>query len=507
MAKKQTQQAKLPDQIIGQDENKSLIEVSIDMNQPVLLVGETGTGKTSLVRELAKQHKRDFIRVNLNGQTSIDEFVGKWLIKDGATHWQDGILVQAMRKGQWLLCDEINAALPEILFVLHSLLDDDKSIRLSEKDGELVKPHENFRFFATMNPFDEYVGTKELNKAFMSRFTMVLDVHYPKPDDEQQILLGRTKISEADATILVEFANQARKAKDKEELYYTCSTRDLLYWASILDKGIKMKLAFKISILNKANKADRPMLISIFDKVTKEISDLLKEYDAKNLPSLLEDIKNMADEVVKEKDNVQQAAEHYKLKQGTLEQDYQNKEQNMQQKFQQKEQDLMDKMKNIEQDALRKALNAVESQLMSGNSSQTNTQPSGSKNEEGEDSGSQGGNQTGSGNGNNSGGQFLDKINSANKAATSANDFLSQDFNGKQGKVEGAWYDKTDSQKELQDIEAELSKLGIKPAEKKEVTPEPGTDQEVSLNGATFALPQETIKNFEGAVGNKKIAF
>ena len=141
-------------------------------NLPVLLIGETGVGKTLLIRHLAHETHNGLRRVNLNGMTTVDEFVGKLMINDSGTYWSNGVLVQAMEAGDWLLIDEINACLPEIAFCLHSLLDDDRMIVLTEYDGRTIRPHSNFRLFATMNPSEDrkYGGTKPLNEALLARF-------------------------------------------------------------------------------------------------------------------------------------------------------------------------------------------------------------------------------------------------------------------------------------------------------------------------------------------------
>src|SRR5206468_1631140 len=115
--------------------------VAIKSDKPALIIGETGCGKTSIVRELAHKHDHKFMRFNLTGETSVDEFVGKYTLVNGETVWQDGILLEAMKQGAFLVVDEINVALPEILFVLHSLLDDDKFVVVANHNGEIVRPH------------------------------------------------------------------------------------------------------------------------------------------------------------------------------------------------------------------------------------------------------------------------------------------------------------------------------------------------------------------------------
>ena len=252
--------------VIGQDENKKFVELAVTNDIPLLLIGETGTGKTSLVREQAIINKKELVRFSITGETTVDEFVGKYELESGETVWKDGILIDAMKTGKWLVADEINVALPEILFVLHSLLDDDKQITVSNHLGEVIKPHKDFRFFATMNPPEEYAGTKELNKAFQSRFSIVLTVHYPAPEIETRILVDKAGIIEADAVRMVDVANALREAKKQDKIFYTCSTRDLLHWADVYSKGIDANDAFKVAVLNKTGQ-DHTAITDIYKTI------------------------------------------------------------------------------------------------------------------------------------------------------------------------------------------------------------------------------------------------
>lgn len=242
--------------IVGYKKVLDYLAYAIKNNKPTLIIGETGVGKTALIRYLAHQTNNGFRRLNLNGQTTIDEFVGKTLINKQGTYWQDGVLTDALRKGYWLLLDELNGALPEILFVLHSLLDDDGFIVLSEKDGEVVKPHPNFRLFATMNPSGKYAGTKELNKALLSRFPIILQLDFPNPKEETKILnLYVKKIDEKIIPTLIKMANDLRLSYKKDEIEYVCSTRDLINCVKIAqDKGITEALT--LTIINRCQEED-----------------------------------------------------------------------------------------------------------------------------------------------------------------------------------------------------------------------------------------------------------
>lgn len=277
-------------------ENHDLLKACIENNQPALLIGETGTGKTTLVRELAKEKKATLHRVSVNGSMGIEEILGKWLVKDGTTYWQDGILTTAMKEGHWIVFDEINAALPEILFTLHSLLDDDRKILLPEKDNEIVVPHKNFRFFATMNPPEEYAGTKDMNKALMSRFTAVLIIEVLDQKSEYALLTEEKKADSKTAEILVRIATALRDEKKNENIFYFCSTRDLVQAAYLVNQGIPLASAIKAAIINKMTDKEYQAVKKHFDGIIAKVEKRGKSF------AEIEKEWATVDERVKEKD-------------------------------------------------------------------------------------------------------------------------------------------------------------------------------------------------------------
>lgn len=256
----------LPKEIAFEDNKKILeqVAIAISMNMPVLLIGETGTGKTSLVRHLAFKTKNAFVRVNHNGGTTVEDIVGRWIIDGtGQTVWVDGLLVKAMKHGYWFLADEINAAGAEINFLYHSLLDDDGYIVLAEKGDEVVIPHENFRFFGGMNPPTEYAGTKELNKALMSRF-IVAKTDFPAPEIEAKILVDRTGIPMDSAEKMVQTAGEIRVMHGKEDIRYVFSTRDLLMWGKMYKIYKKYIMSAEMTVLNKVGPDDFDAIRDMF---------------------------------------------------------------------------------------------------------------------------------------------------------------------------------------------------------------------------------------------------
>lgn len=239
------------------------LAIGIRDNLPVLLMGESGTGKTSAIRHLAQETKHGLRRINLNGGTTADELVGRLLINEKGTYWIDGILTEAMRNGEWVVLDEINAALPEVLFVLQSIMDDDGYLVLNEKDDkEIVRKHPDFRLFATCNP-PEYAGTKEMNQALLSRFAICINAEFPPQAKELDIIenhLGNAIARSEFAIKLVGLAKETRNAKEVGKADYAINTRDILN-ALRLGEFMDPFDALAHAFANKLDKTDNKALM------------------------------------------------------------------------------------------------------------------------------------------------------------------------------------------------------------------------------------------------------
>jgi len=200
----------------------------------ILLEGPTSAGKTTLVEYLAARCGHRCVRINNHEHTDIQEYTGSYAADSkGKISFQEGILVQALRKGHWVILDELNLAPSEVLEALNRLLDDNRELYLPEIN-EAVKPHENFRLFATQNPAGAYGGRKPLSRAFRNRF---VEIHMSDiPEDEMIIILERRcGCPPSHAKLLVKVMKSLRQRRSRTGIFRgkdgLITPRDLLRWA------------------------------------------------------------------------------------------------------------------------------------------------------------------------------------------------------------------------------------------------------------------------------------
>ncbi len=240
-------------------------------NRRILLIGHTGTGKTSLIEQTAARTGHGVLRSNMNGQTTVGDFVGFWTVKGGETVWIDGVLPTAMREGLWLIVDEIDFAEPAILAVLTAVLEPGGSLLLKEKGNEIVAPHPSFRLFATANAVGAmgrfrhlYQGANVMNEAFLDRWR-VYHLDYLPPADEAHVL-QRTfgaAMSPAMADTLAAIAADCRAAFVREDLASAFSTRRLLDWAELMLRTGDPEAAAGPTIYAKVDTEDADLIRAI----------------------------------------------------------------------------------------------------------------------------------------------------------------------------------------------------------------------------------------------------
>jgi len=242
---------------------------ALNNNETLLLIGESGVGKSKLIHYLAQETNTPLLNACGHNEITVENLLGAMTVINGNTIWKYGILPEAMRRGYWLLLDEINSIDPGVTKVINELLDNRKITITVAGEPRLVKAHRNFRLVCTMNPPDSpiYKGIETMSFELMDRFDTVVYMDYLSSSAESRLIMETSGFSdEVVATKIVQFATTIRQAMRQGEIFATVTTRSLISFCRKA-QHFDVRTAAETSILRKMSKADRDKASDIFNAI------------------------------------------------------------------------------------------------------------------------------------------------------------------------------------------------------------------------------------------------
>ena len=210
-----------------------LFEHAYQKQLPVLLKGPTGCGKTRFVSHMAAKLDRPLFTVACHDDLSAADLVGRHLINEQGTYWQDGPLTQAVRTGGICYLDEVVEARKDTTVIMHPLTDDRRILPLERLNEQLQAPPE-FMLVISYNPGYQNL-LKTLKPSTRQRF-ISMRFDYPKPSLEQKIVEQETQIDTDMAKRLVNLSNALRRLQD-HDIEEGASTRLLVYAAHLINSS------------------------------------------------------------------------------------------------------------------------------------------------------------------------------------------------------------------------------------------------------------------------------
>jgi len=212
---------------------------------PILLKGPTGCGKTRFVEYMAAENNKPLITVSCNEDTSAADLIGRYLIQNGDTVWQDGPVTRAVRAGCFLYLDEIAEAREDVVVALHSLCDHRRELHI-DRLNETVIAKKGFQLVVSYNPGYQG-GLKDLKPSTRQRFIGIA-FNYPTQKIETEIIQSETGCKIEIAEKLSALAVQIRSLDDLT-LKETVSTRLLIHTAKLCNAGLNPRLACETGIV------------------------------------------------------------------------------------------------------------------------------------------------------------------------------------------------------------------------------------------------------------------
>ena len=148
----------------------------------LLLEDLPGVGKTTLAHVLARVLGLDFQRIQFTSDMLPADILGVSIFdrESGAFHFHPGPIFTQM-----VLADEINRATPKAQSALLEAMEE----RQVTAEGETRALPEPFFVIATQNPTHQ-IGTFPLPESQLDRFLLKIELGYPDPAAERELLAG-----------------------------------------------------------------------------------------------------------------------------------------------------------------------------------------------------------------------------------------------------------------------------------------------------------------------------
>lgn len=200
--------------VFGFDSVELLILASLVSEDPILLIGKSGTGKTYLLNSISEALSLRHRHYNAS-LIAFDDLIGFPYPTNGNTEIRFIPTPATIWNAESVLVDELSRCKPEIQNKFFSLVQERKIQGIAL---------ENLRFrWAAMNPFDglnetddeHYTGSQPLDPALADRFAFLIvvpDWSQLSTEDQEAIIrpVGEGAITPANP-LLQEFVNKARR--------------------------------------------------------------------------------------------------------------------------------------------------------------------------------------------------------------------------------------------------------------------------------------------------------
>lgn len=228
----------------------------------VMLVGPTGSGKSTMVEFYCAKIKHPFFRINGRQDMESDAIIGRPWVEDGTMHFHKGEIPKAMEEGWMVLFDEPWKTPSGIWMTLQRAMERGGILQIDDMPGTLadkqIIPDPRHRLVLADNVVgtgdntDKYGATLIQDSSTLNRIDMVLQVPYLSEKVEVALIKKKfSKLKQHRVEHMIRVLNLLRKGFDQGELSSPASLRNVEAWARKAQQIRNYAEAFRWVLLNR----------------------------------------------------------------------------------------------------------------------------------------------------------------------------------------------------------------------------------------------------------------
>jgi len=258
------------------EKSRAILEVVGNLR----LVGETGTGKTTLVHKLAELLEVPLFEIVLTRDVTKWDLLACDTLKAGNTETREGIIIQWLNSEKGLLyIDGFNYAEPSIISLLESLADFRGSVWIPEYKQEFTRTAHHY-LVISYNPSEKsgYSGTFIENIATIRRFEGLI-IEYLSPQKERELLKKFSGNYDFSAKF-VEIAKKTRTEYEMGRLRTPLTTGNLINYAKLYKAKMAEEDIIDIASSLYTAKEERNLFLTFFEDSSEiDVQKLKSERD------------------------------------------------------------------------------------------------------------------------------------------------------------------------------------------------------------------------------------
>lgn len=244
-----------PSNMVISDINWKILVRNVLRAKNTMMIGPTGTGKTSIVYTIAEKLGRPFFKIPLGAsQDPRSMLIGNTQFIEGiGTKFIEAEFVKAIQtENAIILLDEFTRINYEAENILFTVLDHQRYLKLDEVGGRIIPVAKGVTFIATANIGNAYTATRIIDRASRDRFITV-EMPFLTPTEERDLLLARfPTVKEEDIVTLTRITATVRDDYKKGGEVYggeLISTRMAEDITSAIEDGLTLKECLESFVL------------------------------------------------------------------------------------------------------------------------------------------------------------------------------------------------------------------------------------------------------------------